>query len=240
MVALWSQELNIQVERPSHEQILFSGGKTTRALPRNTGTSETSSSSMALRQISDHGPGPGLKRVREEEVRPVPVTPSVEPVEQRWEESEGKYMHKKFKKMASSAALETREASAPSTSHQVPMTSQQPTAFVNHFPLKHSAVSLVQQQPTAPSVSSQRGNEPHISGNFQTSTAPTFQTTSSSSAAFQTSSLAESSSPPMTTEEDDSPNRKRNVCPFCHMVCAKPSVLDKHIRTHTNERPYPW
>ena len=215
----------------------LSGGKSTRVSPRaNMADTETSNSRTSQEASS------ALKRAREEqeEERPVQATPAVEPVEQRWEESEGKYMHKKFKKMASSAALETREASAPSTSHQVPMTSQQPTAFVNHFPLKHSALSLVQQQPTAPSVSSQRGNEPHISGNFQTSTAPTFQTTSSSSAAFQTSSLAESSSPPMTTEEDDSPNRKRNVCPFCQMVCAKPSVLDKHIRTHTNERPYPW
>ena len=33
--------------------------------------------------------------------------------------------------------------------------------------------------------------------------------------------------------------KKRNTCPFCQLVCAKPSVLDKHIRTHTNERPYP-
>lgn len=31
----------------------------------------------------------------------------------------------------------------------------------------------------------------------------------------------------------------RHVCPFCHLVCAKKSVLDKHIRAHTNERPFP-
>ena len=33
--------------------------------------------------------------------------------------------------------------------------------------------------------------------------------------------------------------QQANVCPFCHVVCPKPSVLEKHIRTHTNERPYP-
>ncbi|XP_068236771.1 transcription factor HIVEP3 isoform X1 [Palaemon carinicauda] len=27
-------------------------------------------------------------------------------------------------------------------------------------------------------------------------------------------------------------------CDYCGVFCAKPSVLDKHIRTHTNERPY--
>ncbi|KAG5891657.1 hypothetical protein JTB14_020075 [Gonioctena quinquepunctata] len=29
------------------------------------------------------------------------------------------------------------------------------------------------------------------------------------------------------------------VCPYCSLVCSKPSVLQKHIRAHTNERPYP-
>ncbi|XP_063702157.1 uncharacterized protein LOC134832164 isoform X2 [Culicoides brevitarsis] len=31
----------------------------------------------------------------------------------------------------------------------------------------------------------------------------------------------------------------RHVCPYCQLVCTKPSVLEKHIRAHTNERPYP-
>ena len=43
--------------------------------------------------------------------------------------------------------------------------------------------------------------------------------------------------PPL--EDNKKSNKKRNECPFCQIVCAKPSVLDKHIRTHTNERPYP-
>lgn len=29
------------------------------------------------------------------------------------------------------------------------------------------------------------------------------------------------------------------VCPYCNLACSKPSVLQKHIRAHTNERPYP-
>jgi len=31
----------------------------------------------------------------------------------------------------------------------------------------------------------------------------------------------------------------RYVCTYCNLICAKPSVLEKHIRAHTNERPYP-
>lgn len=30
----------------------------------------------------------------------------------------------------------------------------------------------------------------------------------------------------------------RYVCPYCSMNCSKPSVLQKHIRRHTNERPF--
>lgn len=31
----------------------------------------------------------------------------------------------------------------------------------------------------------------------------------------------------------------RYVCPYCQLNCTKPSILRKHIRAHTNERPYP-
>lgn len=31
----------------------------------------------------------------------------------------------------------------------------------------------------------------------------------------------------------------RHICPYCGRGCAKPSVLQKHVRAHTGERPYP-
>ena len=31
----------------------------------------------------------------------------------------------------------------------------------------------------------------------------------------------------------------RHICPYCGRGCAKPSVLENHVRAHTNERPYP-
>lgn len=40
-----------------------------------------------------------------------------------------------------------------------------------------------------------------------------------------------------TTDPCHTPGRY--VCPYCQLNCTKPSVLQKHIRAHTNERPYP-
>lgn len=31
----------------------------------------------------------------------------------------------------------------------------------------------------------------------------------------------------------------KHICKYCGRACAKPSVLEKHIRMHTDERPYP-
>lgn len=55
------------------------------------------------------------------------------------------------------------------------------------------------------------------------------------------------SSPPPNQDdknEDALPIPEKNpngkyVCHYCNLVCSKPSVLQKHIRAHTNERPYP-
>ena len=35
------------------------------------------------------------------------------------------------------------------------------------------------------------------------------------------------------------PKPGKHICPYCSRGCAKPSVLQKHIRAHTGERPYP-
>ncbi|XP_014287682.1 uncharacterized protein shn isoform X3 [Halyomorpha halys] len=60
---------------------------------------------------------------------------------------------------------------------------------------------------------------------------------------FKKVATLEETSPPKVRNEDDirpgSPGAGRYVCPYCKLACAKPSVLQKHIRAHTNERPFP-
>ena len=40
--------------------------------------------------------------------------------------------------------------------------------------------------------------------------------------------------------KDQKPKKQgKYICEYCNRACAKPSVLLKHIRSHTGERPYP-
>ena len=217
-------------------EFYFLGGQSSRASPRNPPPEDLPLSRSSLRTPTwtSEASSSNLKRAREEEPPAAPVTPAVEPVEQRWEESEGKYMHKKFKKMASSVQAEGESSSPPPVTSPAstpqPASSSHPSAPIfNHFPLKHSALSLVHATSAKPVA-----NAAVISTNYRPT--PTYHPVAEPQPPPPTTTTVRTTSPPI---EDDSQTRKRNVCPFCQMVCAKPSVLDKHIRTHTNERPYP-
>ncbi|XP_067867628.1 transcription factor HIVEP3 isoform X2 [Heterodontus francisci] len=50
----------------------------------------------------------------------------------------------------------------------------------------------------------------------------------------------------VSLKQEDAPRKDKKpqkpgkyICQFCGRPCAKPSVLQKHIRSHTGERPYP-
>lgn len=102
--------------------------------------------------------------------------------------------------------------------HKV-VSSQEPSAFnqtangnfviINSHPLSDYSFAAQQIQPQHAAIS--------LSTSVPTSTSLTSTLTSSSG----------SSTP------------GRYICPYCQLNCAKPSVLQKHIRAHTNERPYP-
>lgn len=49
----------------------------------------------------------------------------------------------------------------------------------------------------------------------------------------------EEQKPQENNQLSDKTGGGKHVCPYCNLACSKPSVLQKHIRAHTNERPYP-
>ncbi|XP_051575499.1 transcription factor HIVEP3-like [Myxocyprinus asiaticus] len=63
----------------------------------------------------------------------------------------------------------------------------------------------------------------------------------------QIHNVQQTQSLPNQEEQEGTPCRKERkpqkpgkyVCTYCGRPCAKPSVLQKHIRSHTGERPYP-
>lgn len=67
-------------------------------------------------------------------------------------------------------------------------------------------------------------------------TAPSSVVASSSSTA---TSVTNSSVPTTSSATNLNQTPGRYICPYCQLNCAKPSVLQKHIRAHTNERPFP-
>ena len=52
--------------------------------------------------------------------------------------------------------------------------------------------------------------------------------------------LVDPTTPPSAGRKRKHPAKPgKHICSYCGRGCAKPSVLQKHIRAHTGERPYP-
>lgn len=100
------------------------------------------------------------------------------------------------------------------------------------------------EETASATMSAQGGDLGYMHKKFK-KVAPTFLVQPSDSPPAQalapTTAPAEEQSPKSKEEDGKSGAAKggRYVCPYCQHACAKPSVLEKHIRAHTNERPYP-
>jgi human immunodeficiency virus type I enhancer-binding protein len=74
-----------------------------------------------------------------------------------------------------------------------------------------------------------------LNGNFVIVSQPADSNSNHNSTVI--SSVPTTTSSTVTTSTTSTPGRY--ICPYCQLNCAKPSVLQKHIRAHTNERPFP-
>ncbi|XP_076257851.1 zinc finger protein schnurri isoform X1 [Rhynchophorus ferrugineus] len=161
------------------------------------------------------------------------------------------YLHKKFKKQLSidprpqndkenkdsTRNLEPGPEKATGDDHTAP----HPAAPTNlHTPVSKSSISA---EPRSISSYVEPTNPDH----------PIKSVTGASSVDDLTCYRRNSATPPPPSAVDDHDASKpedvpvaadkssggKYVCTYCNLVCSKPSVLQKHIRAHTNERPYP-
>ena len=99
--------------------------------------------------------------------------------------------------------------------------------------LRHKSNTTSQQQ--EPATISYANNHQTHNGNFVIINNQLSVDYSHQQQPPSTASNTTTTSVPTTTNQGPG----RYICPYCQLNCAKPSVLQKHIRAHTNERPSP-
>lgn len=150
--------------------------------------------------------------------------------------SNSKYLHKKFKKMATASPI-----AAPLQGVTVDDTVVNGVAF-GPVTADESATAVSKMSDALKTASMTEG----LKGNIETEGGLSPQATSrgASPSMLATTSTVPSATISLSSSLSSSsstsvPQQGRYVCPYCKLACAKPSVLQKHIRAHTNERPYP-
>lgn len=148
--------------------------------------------------------------------------------------SDLKYLHKKFKRIASATVDESGSGKAIGSSDSgdrvirddievdggkkkgIIVNGVEDSKIVNNS--SASTDILIQRQEVLPNKIPIVQIQPQVQAN---------------SVSFQ------QSAPSGQCPDPNPPSSGRNVCQYCNLNCTKPSVLQKHIRSHTNERPYP-
>ncbi|XP_037822370.1 transcription factor HIVEP3 [Lucilia sericata] len=180
-----------------------------------------------------------------------------------------KYLHKKFKRLASTTendALQEAEklrttsmssasssvSSPPPPPLQIP-TQQAATATIPATTIKNEE-HLTNGVLTKKETQHQTENLPQQQDNYsqnqvllqlaqqqqqQNVIVVSTNSTEISSNNTQSVSTATVTTTSTTTGSSTAGGGGRYKCPYCDLSCTKPSVLQKHIRAHTNERPYP-
>lgn len=156
------------------------------------------------------------------------------------------YLHKKFKKMATTIAVFPPNISIGGEIRQkesnIAHSACSASISNGSIAAAHPEIEKIKEDP-------QYLEAQHVEKNVQTNFSEENYRISNVNTIVQvsgqTSSTDEFSNKTENLENDyirDTHNGNvggRYICPYCKLSCAKPSVLQKHIRAHTNERPYP-
>ncbi len=104
-----------------------------------------------------------------------------------------------------------------------------PSLTLTHAPVPSGSGGFPQSQP--PVVQTCQSFSATVPNSIQPGFNPVQMTTAVNFGASQVSDIS---------ARDQKPKKQgKYVCEYCKRACAKPSVLLKHIRSHTGERPYP-
>ncbi|XP_028819243.1 zinc finger protein 40 [Denticeps clupeoides] len=108
------------------------------------------------------------------------------------------------------------------------------SAALTHAPVPSGSSALPQSQP--PVVQTCQSLSASVPSTIQVPVTPGYNTVQMATV-VNFSSLEQVGS--VTAKEQKPKKQGKYVCEYCSRACAKPSVLLKHIRSHTGERPYP-
>ncbi|XP_055075356.2 zinc finger protein 40 isoform X1 [Misgurnus anguillicaudatus] len=108
-----------------------------------------------------------------------------------------------------------------------------PSLTLSHAPVPSGSGGLPQSQP--PVVQTCQSLSATVPNSIQVPVTPGFSPVQMTTVVnFGTSQVTD-----ITAKEQKPKKQGKYVCDYCNRACAKPSVLLKHIRSHTGERPYP-
>uniref|UniRef100_UPI00358FA182 zinc finger protein 40-like n=1 Tax=Myxine glutinosa TaxID=7769 RepID=UPI00358FA182 len=139
---------------------------------------------------------------------------------------------------------ETVQARMPLSSHPLPSlsTHSEESQMSIRETISSSALLSMHHQGRMATVSQQSimsTEEKDSSSQASASSLPQ-SSSSSSKGGCKQPQVGQPTSEPAGQQKEKKPKKPgRYICSFCNRACAKPSVLEKHIRSHTGERPYP-
>ncbi|XP_036422813.1 zinc finger protein 40 isoform X2 [Colossoma macropomum] len=108
-----------------------------------------------------------------------------------------------------------------------------PSLTLTHAPVPSGSTGLPQSQP--PVVQTCQSLSASVPSSIQVPVTPGFNPVQVATVVnFGMNQMCDASA-----KEQKPKKQGKYVCEYCHRACAKPSVLLKHIRSHTGERPYP-
>ncbi|KAJ2947964.1 hypothetical protein O0L34_g9756 [Tuta absoluta] len=153
------------------------------------------------------------------------------------------YLHKKFKKMASTMSVFPGNQSKGSETRyketDVTNTACNSSITNGSIAAAHPEIEKIKASKDSTNQGTENNVQTNFSENSRLSNVNNIQVSGHTSFTDEFPNKTDNLENDFIKDSYNGATGGRYICPYCKMSCAKPSVLQKHIRAHTNERPYP-